>query len=782
MKEMKLKLSIIVLMLLSFNLAFGQSAKKHYKTGKAFQKSANYEDAAKEYTKAIDLNPNFVKAYIDRAFVYEKSGDLMEAASDYNKLTSLEPKKFDYFYHAGRLYYKLKKYDEAIEKLNMATSISKKSHQAYEYKVKALLAKKDYKTALNECEKAIKLNPTDKNFYSLGIINENLGNHALAETNFKESVTKNPNYIKSFIELGFVQIKLEKLNDALNSANKALAIDSRSRMAYVLRSIIYKKKLDYPSAINDLSKLTLLYPNDENIFFLRGVTYHEFNQFQNAINDFSKVISFNPENAEAIYKRANAYEQISNFEKAIKDYQRLVKLKGNDPEYEKLLAEANIRLFELNREEKPPVIIVKQPSPKNLKEIEIPGNSDEAIIKISVIDDSKINEIIINDKPLKFSADSLTEGFSVTINTKGIDKLKIESVDVYKNKGMMVYTLIRTETTAPKVELIAPYASDNGEIYLSSNDPNLYVEGKILDESKIKSIMINGVLASFKPDELNPKFSANIDIANQNELRITATDIYNNSKKYFFKFNRSGADLLAENPMGKTWVIFIENSDYKSFTSLVGPKKDVSLMKSALSKYKIHNIIHKRNMTKKQMERFFAIELRDLVRSNHVNSILVWYAGHGKFINETGYWIPIDSKRDDEFSYYNINSLKASMQAYTKYVTHTLIITDACESGPSFYMAMRSIPKERDCGDNNATKFKSSQVFSSAGYELATDKSQFTKTFASSLNYNANACIPIEKIVSKVSSAVQKSSKQRPKFGKIAGFEDENGTFFFIKK
>jgi len=346
----------------------------------------------------------------------------------------------------------------------------------------------------------------------------------------------------------------------------------------------------------------------------------------------------------------------------------------------------------------------------------------------------------------------------------------------------MVYNLVRTETSPPKIELVSPYASDNGEIYLTSNDPNLYVEGNISDESNIKSIMINGVTASFKPDQLNPKFSANIDIANQNELSVTVTDIYNNSKKYLFKFNRSGADLLAENPMGRTWVVFIENSDYKAFTSLVGPKKDVTLMKSALSKYKIHNIIHKRNMTKKQMQRFFAIELRDLVRSNHVNSILVWYAGHGKFISETGYWIPVDAKRDDEFSYYNINSLKASMQSYTKYITHTLIITDACESGPTFYMAMRSIPKERDCGDVNATKFKSSQVFTSAGYELATDKSQFTKTFASSLNYNASSCIPIEKIVRKVSSAVQKNSKQKPKFGKISGFVDENGTFFFIKK
>jgi len=72
----------------------------------------------------------------------------------------------------------------------------------------------------------------------------------------------------------------------------------------------------------------------------------------------------------------------------------------------------------------------------------------------------------------------------------------------------------------------------------------------------------------------------------------------------------------------------------KVFASLEGPGKDVSMMKTALAKYSIHNFIHKKDMTKQEMEKFFAIDLRDLLRSNRVNSILLWYAGHGKFVNE----------------------------------------------------------------------------------------------------------------------------------------------------
>jgi hypothetical protein len=111
-----------------------------------------------------------------------------------------------------------------------------------------------------------------------------------------------------------------------------------------------------------------------------------------------------------------------------------------------------------------------------------------------------------------------------------------------------------------------------------------------------------------------------------------------------------------------------------------------------------------------------------------------------------------------------------------------LIVTDACESGPSFYQAMRGEITEPSCMDWQKSRLKSSQVFSSAGYELAVDRSQFTQTFANMLASNPNACIPIESIVLKVTSTVSQNNTQKPKFGKITGLADEDGTFFFISK
>jgi hypothetical protein len=236
------------------------------------------------------------------------------------------------------------------------------------------------------------------------------------------------------------------------------------------------------------------------------------------------------------------------------------------------------------------------------------------------------------------------------------------------------------------------------------------------------------------------------------------------------------------NPMGKTWIVFFENSNYETFASLEGPTQDVILMKSALSNYKIDSIIHKKDLTKQKMEEYVSTDLRKEILKNHVNSVLFWYAGHGKFIHETGYWVPVDAKRDDESTYFNISYLKKSLQSYENELTHILVITDACESGPTFYQAMRNFNPDRSCNDLAASLSKSSQVFSSTGYDLAIDESQFTRTFANTLVNNSSTCIPIEAIVSKVTMAVVKNNQQKPKFGKIEGLKDENGTFFFMSK
>ncbi len=766
---------------LSFNLS-AQAYFAYIKNGEKAYAAKDYKTALEELTKVIEAKADHDKAWNLRGLCFEETNSLDRAVSDLKKATEIKPKEAQYQFDLGRVLFKMEKYEEAAVAFGEAASNDKKMAVAFENKALSLIAVKKFKEAVESTDGALGTSKTSSLYYIKGIAQDSLMDYQNASYSFNRAVFYDSKNTKAHLGAAYTFAKQNEYDKAMASMDKALALDANSVEALLVRVNINLEHKNATKAVDDLTKIITLNPEDAKYYVLRGDVYQSINQHPNAVADYSKAIQLNKNDYFIYYQRAKAYEATLDFKSAVKDYEAIKKLAPYDGSALRLLDEAKKRLYELNKESNNPQLVILEPTLSKNGELQMPKGVEKFNLKGQVKDESTIEFIKVNGKDASFNKDTINPSFEFEVSLEN-KEVSISVFDIYQNGETWNYKILETEVKAPEVKLLAPYASDNGMIYLDVESPTLYIEGILTDESLISKIMIDGTVASFQTDELNPKFSATINIANKDNFKVSAEDIYGNAIEKTFTINRENIALLADNPMGKTWVVFIENSDYKNFASLDGPAKDVTMMKSAFAKYKVNNVIHKSNMSKAQLEKFFSIELRDLVRSNQVNSVLVWYAGHGKFINESGYWIPVDAKRDEEFTYFNINNLKAAMQSYSKYITHTLVITDACESGPSFYQAMRATPKEKNCNDWQATKFKSSQVFSSAGYELAVDNSQFTKTFANTLSANPDACIPIETIVNKVSSAVAKSgASQKPKFGKIAGLEDEDGTFFFIKK
>lgn len=780
---MKKRVVIVILLMAVFAItSFGQNPKQMIKAGQRFMEGMKYEAAIEQFTRVIDIDPNNPDSYLARAEALEKIGKYDEAYKDLEKALVLAPNNVSVLYQAGRICNLLGKYDEALSHLNRVTAIEKRNKDVYPEKVETLLKLGRYDQALRASDTAQLLRKDVRNMYDRGRVYVALNNDLLAKREFENAIRKDKNYDPPRLELIDILIREGKLGEALGQCNAMISRNDRNAAAYTARSRVYVASMDFPNAINDISKNIVMEPNEPEHYFTRGQYYQKFNQHSNAINDFSKYISLRADNPNVYFARAASYEEIMSFDRAAEDYRQITVLSEFDERARRRLSEANDRLFEINRETVPPEITIVSPEPKE-KILEVRGDNNTMLISGRIIDRSPISFLKINDEVFPVTQREGGYEFVASVNVQDINAVTIAAADVYENIKTLNFDLRRTEIDPPKISLLAPTPSDDGgTIFLDNNDQLQRIEGRITDASLIRSIEIEGVTASYARNELNPSFNATVDVLNKDRLTVFAEDIYGNRTESVFNLNREGAMIAETNPMGRTWVVFIENSDYTMFASLEGPAKDITLMQRALDNYQIHNIIHKKNMTKTEMERFFNIDLRDMVRANNVNSLLIWYAGHGKYINDVGYWIPVDARRDEEFTYYNINGLRAAMEPYINVVTHLLVISDACESGPGFYTAMRSELKQRSCSDWQATQLKSSQVFSSAGEQLALDNSQFTQTFYNMLMNNPNACLPIEEIVKRVNDVHLNANIPRPRFGKITGLRDEDGTFFFIAK
>ncbi len=592
-------LLLISIFLAISSQSFAQKAKSFFKTGEDFVETENHTDAIKQFTKAIELESDYTDAYVARAISYEALGDLPNAALDYNRLTAIEPKESEFPFNLGRIYFDLGKYEESIDPLNKAIELDKKLMAAIQIRSIALVKIGKYQAALADCNRAISLQKNALNYYNHGVVSDSLKDYETAEYDFTRAIHFELKGESAYIALAEVRIKRDKLDEALEASNKAIEKNEENESAYFVRSKVFFLKKDFPNAINDLSKILALNSKYEQAYFQRGIYYQKLSQHQNAINDFTQGLMIDENNHKAYFQRASSYESIANYGNAIKDYESLRRLSPYDDNAKKMLEDTKVRLYELNREELAPKVKIISPNSSEGNAVEVSEGVENFILEGQVIDVSAIDYIKVNGFTLKHDKEKINPSFKTELNTIA-KKFTLEVADVYGNKIAVDYEIKKTENNPPSIALIAPYASDNGEIYLDSEDPNLYIEGKITDKSLIQSIFIEGATASYIYESTNPTFSATINVANKNKIVVKAEDIYGNTSEKTFTINREGAKIGADNPMGKTWVVFIENSDYESFASLDGPKKDVSLMKSAFANYEINNIIHKKNMKKKR--------------------------------------------------------------------------------------------------------------------------------------------------------------------------------------
>ena len=783
MKKILLLISAIILSIINLN---AQSAKKEFKAGKNQLKGSQVEQANASFTRALNLDPNMVDAYVLRAESFIILGDQEKAIKDLDIVNKLDPKDEASWLKNANLNYTKEDYKKASEKYTAYLSIENKDLSIYSRQIECLIIIEDYNKALFFAKKKQDVKETAQGYYEVANLEYILKNYTGAEKSYRKAVAKNNNNVYYHNGLALTLYQQNKYDACIYETNEVLKRDKNNKQAFLSRAKAYHKKIEYTKAIDDMSKVIVLYSSDDDFLDnlnYRGDLYLEFSQHMNAIADYSRVIGKDENNTDALFKRAQAYGEITRSDEAIEDLTKVIAIAGTGALVsESVLTDSKTKLYGLKKESKDPIVSITSDFVSD-NNIRVTFDKNEIEINIRIEDENSIESLEVDGEDVMIQDNSGLVNVSRVIVLTDKEKISITSKDTYGNQSTTPFYIYRVENDPPIVNFSTPYANDNNELILDGgmDDSRIYFKGEISDQSLIKSISIDGLSIHFDDKAQNPSFEGYMNLKDKTKLTIKVIDIYDNVFREDYFLNREQALYADSSPMGKTWVVFLENSDYESFASLDGPAKDVQLMKSALSNYQVHNIIHKKNFTKEQMGRFFSIELRDLIKGQNVNSLVIWYAGHGKSLNETGYWIPVDAQRNDEYSYYSIINLKASMQIYAGDLTHTLVITDACESGPSFYQAMRSDVVVRACGDESAIKFKSSQVFSSAGHELASDNSQFTKTFANSLINNSDECIPIEQIVLNVGISVQKDNQQKPQFGKIEGLEDENGSFFFIK-
>lgn len=138
---------------------FRDGADGHNRRGLVHYKTGETDKAIFEFTKAIEINPRFAKAYYNRGSVYALSNDSTKAIADLTMAVKIKPTLADAFNRRGSVYFKLGEREKAIRDFTRAIRINPEHASAYASRGCAYASKHENEKAIADCTKAIELDP-----------------------------------------------------------------------------------------------------------------------------------------------------------------------------------------------------------------------------------------------------------------------------------------------------------------------------------------------------------------------------------------------------------------------------------------------------------------------------------------------------------------------------------------------------------------------------------------------------------------------------------------------
>jgi len=147
----------IILLLVCANTLFAQTAKKYFSSAEKYLATKNYAEAITNYTQAIQMDPNYAKAFVGRAICHELTGKKADAAEDFKRATIFSPKDKELYYNAGRLYFDIEKNDFADPMFKKAIKRDKGYQEAIELRIKTLTKLKNFQEGLAVAELVLKI-------------------------------------------------------------------------------------------------------------------------------------------------------------------------------------------------------------------------------------------------------------------------------------------------------------------------------------------------------------------------------------------------------------------------------------------------------------------------------------------------------------------------------------------------------------------------------------------------------------------------------------------------
>jgi tetratricopeptide (TPR) repeat protein len=298
--------------------------------GIAFHHLGKYDDAIADFNQALQIDPNAAAIYNARGAALFQKGGFNRAIADYNKAIELDPNSTNAYVNRGQAYVSKTQFDLAIADFDAVVRLAPKDPRGYINRGVALASKGEFDGAVNDYDVAVGLDPRNWEAYThrgearrlQGDLVRSLADHDKAialNAKAKEAYTNRALTLK---DQALTLKDLGKLDKAAADCDEALLIDPNYLPAFLDRGWIRRLSGDLKGSANDLDRAVSLDRQFPLALSFRGDTRRELGDTDGAVTDFTEALGIWPEFVPAYTGRGLTYERRGDFAKAKADFEK----------------------------------------------------------------------------------------------------------------------------------------------------------------------------------------------------------------------------------------------------------------------------------------------------------------------------------------------------------------------------------------------------------------------------------------------------------------------------
>jgi len=288
---------------------------------------SNYHGAIEDFTKAVEIFPEFNEAYLNRGDVKIEIADYKGAIADYTKALLIDPRYAIAYYKRGLAKSMINNYASAIEDYENAIAYNLISWEVYNALGFSLFKLRQFTDAIASFNHSIHLDPRHAvTFKNRGDANRAARNFNDARLDYVRAYNINPRYYDAYNEKGLIEFELIRYEEAYKDFTKAIEMNPRYETAIFNRGRLLRVMGKHDEAIRDFTRVIELNPLNISAFINRGNTKREIEDFEGAIEDANIAIEIDNNSATAYFLRGYIYYYSNNYVSAIDDYSKALYL------------------------------------------------------------------------------------------------------------------------------------------------------------------------------------------------------------------------------------------------------------------------------------------------------------------------------------------------------------------------------------------------------------------------------------------------------------------------